>query len=87
MSGIALFILISGGWFALAYNECGPALWHKMIGKELVGHVTTSSTHSNFPGKLFYQPTLYYLGRGAPWSLFAFYALWRVWKTPAVETE
>ena len=32
---------------------------------------------------MFWQPTISYLGIAAPWSLAAFYGLWRLWKHPA----
>jgi hypothetical protein len=80
--GITIFAIMAGGWFLLAYRECGQALIDKMIGRELVGHVARADK-TTFPGRYFYQPILYYLGRGAPWSIAAFYALWRVYKAPS----
>jgi hypothetical protein len=44
-----------------------------------------SDTKFHIPGSLFYQPPLYYLSRGAPWSLFGIYGLWRVWRRPSTE--
>jgi 4-amino-4-deoxy-L-arabinose transferase-like glycosyltransferase len=82
--GVALFLLIAVGWFLLAYYGAGKPLIDKMLGKELVGHSVTDAKQ-HFPGSLFYQPTLYYLSRGAPWSLFGIYGLWRVWRTPSAE--
>lgn len=82
--GVILFLLITVGWFLLAYHSAGKPLIDKMLGKELVGHSVTDAKQ-HFPGSLFYQPTLYYLGRGAPWSLFGIYALWRVWRAPGAE--
>jgi 4-amino-4-deoxy-L-arabinose transferase-like glycosyltransferase len=79
--GIALFVLISVGWFWLAYLQEGHALIDKMLGKELVGHIANKKSH--FPGSLFWQPTISYLGIAAPWSLAAFYGFWRLWKFPA----
>jgi 4-amino-4-deoxy-L-arabinose transferase-like glycosyltransferase len=83
--GIGLFLLITCGWFLLAYYSAGKPLIDKMLGKELVGHSVTDAKQ-HFPGTLFYQPPLYYLGRGAPWSLLGFYGLWRVWQAPSGET-
>ncbi|HSU53375.1 MAG TPA: glycosyltransferase family 39 protein [Candidatus Dormibacteraeota bacterium] len=82
--GIALFLALTVGWILLAYREFGPAVSDKLLGKELVGH---AMGESHFPGSLFYQPTLYYLGRAAPWSLLCFYGLWRVWKRPSTDLE
>jgi hypothetical protein len=86
LPGIALFILLVGGWFLLAYAQAGSPLVAKMIGKELVAHAVSDGKR-HFPGMLFYQPPLYYLGRAAPWSVLAIYGLWRTWKQPAAEAE
>jgi len=84
--GIALFLLITVGWFVLAYHSAGRPFIDKIIGKELVGH-TVSDTKQHFPGSLFYQPSFYYLTRGAPWSLLGIYGLWRVWRAPSSEAS
>lgn len=86
LPGICIFLLLTLGWFSLAYHDAGKPFIDKMIGKELVGHAV-SDTKYHIPGSLFYQPTLYYLTRGAPWSLFGIYGLWRVWRSPSVETS
>lgn len=80
--GILLYVCFTAGWFALAYGEYGQALVDKMIGKELVGHAVTSSNR-NLPGLLIWQQPLYYLSRALPWSLLAYYGLWRTWRRPA----
>jgi hypothetical protein len=82
--GIALFVVITVSWFMLAYQSAGKPFIDKIIGKELVGHTVTDA-RSHFPGSLFYQPPLYYLGRAAPWSFFGIYGLWRVWRVPSAE--
>jgi len=84
--GIGLFLLITIGWFLLAYHSAGKPFIDKIVGKELVGHTVTDAK-SHFPGSLFYQPPLYYLSRGAPWSLFGIYGLWRVWGAPSAEVS
>jgi len=53
--GIALFLATTGGWLAAAWFECGQALIDKMLGTELVGHVTTDK---HFPGTLIWQQPL-----------------------------
>jgi 4-amino-4-deoxy-L-arabinose transferase-like glycosyltransferase len=83
-AGIALFILIAGGWFLMAYLDTGQAIIDKMLGKELAGHAFGGGKR-RLPGSLFWQPPLYYLGRAAPWSLFAYYGFWRLWKHPALD--
>jgi 4-amino-4-deoxy-L-arabinose transferase-like glycosyltransferase len=82
--GIGLFLFITIGWFLLAYHSAGKSFIDKIVGKELVGH-TVSDARYHIPGSLFYQPSLYYLGRAAPWSLFGIYGLWRVWRNPTAE--
>jgi 4-amino-4-deoxy-L-arabinose transferase-like glycosyltransferase len=84
--GIGLFLLITLGWFLLAYYSTGKPFIDKIIGKELVGHVVSDGKY-HIPGSLIYQPPFYYLTRGAPWSLFGIYGLWRVWRTPGSETS
>jgi 4-amino-4-deoxy-L-arabinose transferase-like glycosyltransferase len=68
----------------LAYWQFGQPLIDKMLGKELLGHAITSGKKA-WPGSHFYQPPLYYLGRAAPWSLLAYYALWRIYKHPSLD--
>jgi 4-amino-4-deoxy-L-arabinose transferase-like glycosyltransferase len=84
--GIGFFLLITVGWFLLAYQSAGKALIEKMISDELLGAAITEAK-SHFPGSVFYQPPLYYLGRAAPWSLFGIYGLWRVWRAPSTEAS
>ena len=82
LAGIALYFLLTVGWLLLAWWQYGQPVFDKLIGKELVGHAVTSGK-SNLPGVLFWQPPLYYLSRAAPWSLLAYYGLWRLVKHPA----
>lgn len=84
--GILVYLILTGGWFALAYWQLGQAVIDKLIGKELVGHAVTSSNR-NIPGLLIWQQPLYYLSRALPWSLVAYYGLWRIWCRPAAEVE
>jgi 4-amino-4-deoxy-L-arabinose transferase-like glycosyltransferase len=83
-AGVGLFVLICGGWFLLAYRQEGHALVAKMLGKELLAHAV-SDGKKHYPGMLFYQPILYYLGRAAPWSLFGLYGFYRLFKQLASE--
>jgi 4-amino-4-deoxy-L-arabinose transferase-like glycosyltransferase len=78
IAGIAIFLVLTLGWLALAYRSAGHPLTNKLLGKELIGQV--SDKGRRIPGMLFYQPPLYYLGRAAPWSFFALIGFWRVWK-------
>lgn len=79
LGGIAMFLVLCGGWFFLAYLEKGQPLIDKMIGRELVGHVVESGKGDK-PFSGFYKPTLYFLSRFAPWGLLTIAALWGIWK-------
>lgn len=79
--GAALLLALTGGWFAAAYAAQGQDLIDKMIGKELVGHASVAGEGEPF-GPQLPKPTLYFLGRFAPWSLLAFAALWKAFRRP-----
>ncbi len=85
IAGVALFILITGGWFWLAYREAGQPFIDKVIGRELVGHMV-SDEHGTF-GIGFLKAPLYWLSRFLPWSLLAVVGLWRVFRHPATEAK
>lgn len=80
--GLALLLLVAGGWFYLAYLEQGQALIDKLIAKELVGNAVKSKK-GGFPTTLLWQQPLFYLSRAAPWSLLAYFGAWRIWKHPS----
>lgn len=87
-AGVGMFFLLTGGLFYLAWQELGPPLITKVIGKELVGQALAGGARKQYlPGMLIWQQPLYYLGRAAPWSFLAYYGLWRIWKRPATETS
>jgi 4-amino-4-deoxy-L-arabinose transferase-like glycosyltransferase len=80
--GIALFLLICGGWFLLAYAEMGQPFIDKLLGRELAAHaIGAGRGESMFMG--FHEPTVSFLTNFAPWNLLAGVAFWRVWKHPA----
>ncbi|MBE7502064.1 MAG: glycosyltransferase family 39 protein [Verrucomicrobiales bacterium] len=81
--GVALYALLFGGWFALAYGEVGSALTEKQVGRELVGHLSGASAGGHWPGSKPFHPLLYFLSRFAPWSVLTCLGLWRVWRRPA----
>jgi 4-amino-4-deoxy-L-arabinose transferase-like glycosyltransferase len=81
LAGTVLFLIVCGGWVALAFWQFGPAVPEKLFQRELASHSVAAG--GRFPGSLFWQPPLYYLGRAAPWSLLAYWGLWRIWKRPA----
>lgn len=83
--GIILFLLIAGGWFALACWQTNGDIIDNMIHRELIGHALTSDD-GDAPGSGFYKPTLTFLGNFAPWSLLAALGLWRIWKKPSADS-
>ena len=84
--GFGVFLLITGGWFLLAYWQLGSAVSAKLLGRELTAHAV-GGNGGHFPGSRFWQPPLYYLGRAAPWSLFAYCGLWRIWRKPSLDLQ
>jgi 4-amino-4-deoxy-L-arabinose transferase-like glycosyltransferase len=80
--GIGFFLLITIGWFLLAYHGAGKPFIDKIIGDELLGAAVTEAK-SHFPGSLFYQPPLYYLsrGEGPPHREERMLAGHEIWKT------
>lgn len=84
--GLALFVVIAGGWFLLAYLAEGHRLIDRMIVGELVRHAVEDRTGSG-PGHAAYVQPLTVLWSFAPWSLIAVPALWRVCRRPAPDDE
>jgi len=80
--GLALYCLITFGWFAIAYHEMGQVVIDKMLKREMVFHAVTNET-GDVIGRNFYKPVIYFLHRFLPWSLLACAGFWRVWKRPA----
>jgi 4-amino-4-deoxy-L-arabinose transferase-like glycosyltransferase len=84
-AGLGLFLLITVGWFWLAYREAGQPFIDKVIGRELVGHVV-SDEHGTF-GIGFIKAPLYWLSRFLPWSVLAVVGLWRAFRHPAATAQ
>jgi Dolichyl-phosphate-mannose-protein mannosyltransferase len=69
--GLVFFLVLCGGWFLLSYMEVGHRLFDKMISKELVGHaLQVDEGHVGLASHLSI-PSLYFLSRMFPWSIFA----------------
>lgn len=81
-AGLALFFGLTLSWFLVALYARGYELIDKMFFDELLGQATGARKDS-FPGQNLPRPTLYLLARFLPFSLFFFYALWRVFRSPA----
>jgi 4-amino-4-deoxy-L-arabinose transferase-like glycosyltransferase len=82
--GLSLFLLVVGGWFALAYAEMGATVVQTLIGRELLGHVVRSGRGTGM-GRALHLPFLYFLGRFAPWSVPACMGMWRLVRDPAAD--
>ena len=76
-TGIALFLLLVLGWLVPAILSAGQPLVDKLFFQELVGQATGMGK-DGFPGQNLPKPTLYFILRFLPFSLFAAYGLWRV---------
>lgn len=85
-SGIALFLVIVGGWLALAYWMTGREVIDKMILSELFTHAVSTDDIAS-PMSRFYGPALVFLAGFAPWSLFTCMCLWRICKNPAADPQ
>jgi 4-amino-4-deoxy-L-arabinose transferase-like glycosyltransferase len=87
--GVALFLLITLGWLALAYHELGQALIDRMLVTELIGHALPAhgprQGHRRVSGVL--MPATFFVLTFAPWSLVTIVALVRTWWRPAEEAS
>lgn len=84
-AGIGLFLLLTLGWLVPAILSAGQPLVDKLFFQELVGQATGMGK-GGYPGQQLPKPTLYFILRFLPFSLFALYGLWRVARHPAAET-
>ncbi len=80
--GLALYLLITVGWFVLAYHRVGPHLVDNMVRDEFFG---TMVEHA--PGTRFWKPLGDLLANFAPWSVFAVMGLVRTVRRPAADDE
>ena len=82
LPSILLFLLITLGWFFMAYAKCGQEFIDKLLLNELVGH-TVGIYKNKVPLIGFYKPTFYCLTRFFPWSILGFIGFWRILKRPS----
>jgi 4-amino-4-deoxy-L-arabinose transferase-like glycosyltransferase len=80
--GVALYGVLTVGWFALALATEGRDVLDKMILRELLGHAAGAGSDA-VPLTNAYKPPLYLLGRFAPWSVLTCVGLWRLARRPA----
>jgi 4-amino-4-deoxy-L-arabinose transferase-like glycosyltransferase len=83
-AGIGVFLLLTLGWLVPAILSAGQPLVDKLFFEELVGQATGVGK-GGFPGRNLPKPTLYFVLRFLPFSLFALYGLWRIVRHPAAE--
>jgi 4-amino-4-deoxy-L-arabinose transferase-like glycosyltransferase len=84
--GVAVFLLICGGWFLVACAQIGQPLLDKLFGDELLGHaVGTDSSH--FPFERLHQQARSFFHIFAPWSVVACFAFWRIWRHPSPDAQ
>lgn len=83
-AGVAVFLLLTLGWLVPAILSAGQPLVDKLFFEELVGQATGVGK-GGFPGRNLPRPTLYFILRFLPFSLFALYGLWRIVRHPAAE--
>jgi 4-amino-4-deoxy-L-arabinose transferase-like glycosyltransferase len=81
-AGIGVFLLLTLGWLVPAILSAGQPLVDKLFFEELVGQATGVGK-GGFPGRNLPKPTLYFVLRFLPFSLFALYGLWRIVRRPA----
>ncbi len=84
LRGVMLYLLLTGGWLALACWQLGYPVLDRLILRELLFHAVEGE-NKKLPGSLIYLSPLYYLARAAPWSVFAYYGLWRIYRTPSAD--
>ncbi len=84
--GISLFLALTLGWLFLAVYFYGYALIDKLFFDELFGQVTGMRKDIT-PGENFYKPTLFFVARFLPFSLFVCYGLWRVVRRPTADAS
>jgi 4-amino-4-deoxy-L-arabinose transferase-like glycosyltransferase len=85
-TGLLVFFAVCFAWIVPALLKSGRELVDMMLYGELLGQATGVSNGkiplSNFP-----LPTLNVLSRFAPFSLLAFYGIWRVFRHPATSPD
>ncbi len=79
--GISLMLIMAGGWLLLAVQTLGLPVIDKLIGRELMGHLTANDNATPWL-QTFYLPPAWYLGLFMPWSLLTIASIWRLVRTP-----
>jgi len=79
--GFPLMLTLGAGWLLLAIDALGMPVIDRLIGRELVGHITANDKGSSWL-KTFLQPLLWYAALFLPWSLLIAAAVWRLARHP-----
>ena len=80
--GLALFLLLTLGWFTAAWLSEGQALIDKMFYTELIGHAV-GEHRGGWQATDLLKPTFFLLVRYLPFSIPFAVAFWRVFHQPA----
>jgi 4-amino-4-deoxy-L-arabinose transferase-like glycosyltransferase len=78
LPGLVGYLVLTVGWFALAYRQLGPHLVDNLIVGEFVGHVVEHGL-----GRRFLTPIFDFLTNFAPWSILTVVGLVRICRAPA----
>jgi hypothetical protein len=81
-AGLAIYLLLAGGWFLWAWSIWGQPLIDRMIFRELVGAAVASYDSTGGIASQFWKAPLYLLWRTLPWCVFTVLALSRVFRQP-----
>jgi 4-amino-4-deoxy-L-arabinose transferase-like glycosyltransferase len=81
-NGVVLFLLLTVGWFLLAYRQVGPHLVTNMIGDEFAGNIVEHRIAYRF-----WKPPGDFLANFAPWSVLTLVGLYRVITAPSSGDE
>jgi hypothetical protein len=85
--GVALYVVLVGGWLAWAVAIEGRPLLDKLIGRELIGHALARDDNRPWTPLQLLIPSFYFLTRFAPWSVFVIVELWRVARHPCADAQ
>ena len=78
--GLAIWLLITLGWFIPALIEGGREFFDIVVYDEMVNRFLGIGTRAQ-KTRPFYYPTGHFFGKFLPWSLFVPSAVWRYWKS------
>lgn len=82
MAGLLIYLSLCFAWVIPALLQDGRELVDMIFYGELLGQAT-GLNNDKIPFSNFPEPTLNLLSRFAPFSLLAFYGMWRVFRRPA----